>query len=263
MEDNPVLLVSMKVVTADNEELEITGIDEIKVIHSYNYDDQATAYIRVPQQIYITWFSYRDNTFYDGVFTLPKDKIEAIIKDKKELSIEAVLSPEGKLKIVIDNKIDIDTFRVKAIDYIWPWKQDRQTEVAATLANDIIEPVFYKESSSRFTTIEYETYNKTDYFRIDTYGENKKLLQLVNNRVNDTMPVGIPQYINIKTTMDSTDMHQHGFYVRFNIPEITSAYRSLIQSENKFELQMHLSDKDSLKSIILKNNRKEKALKKI
>lgn len=52
----PVLLAEAKLITADDEMLEIHKTNEPMLLSQYNYNDAPTGYIRVPERMEITWF---------------------------------------------------------------------------------------------------------------------------------------------------------------------------------------------------------------
>lgn len=265
----PVLLAEAKLITADGERLEIDRTNEPMLLSRYNYNDAPTGYIRIPERMEITWFSHKYNAFYSGTFNLPKDIITALFKNVKitypdmPIDIDLIIKPDNTIEAAVDYDKVFGTYRPKQKAYSWPWKINRQTEVDATLADDVIEPVFIKESKSVYTSIDIQLYNG-GYFSVNTYNQDtKKLLQLVNNRITDTLPAGIPKYVTIGTATDTTLNNRRELYIEFDLKEITDTYTTLKNKyDNKYDLLLYLNDKDSLTGIKINNTGKSIPLKK-
>lgn len=179
------------------------------------------------------------------------------------IDIDLIIKPDNTVEAAVDYDKIFGIYKPKQKAYTWPWKIIRQTEVNAILADDIIEPVFIKESKSVYTSIDIQLYNGR-YFSINTYNsDKKKLLQLVNNRITNTLPAGIPKYITIGIATDTTLNKRRELYIEFDLKEITDTYTSLKkQYGDKYDLFIYLSDKDSLTGIKLSNTGKSMPLKK-
>lgn len=262
-DDNVILLMDLIASNDSGDTLQLYGKDELEPLFSGLSGADARGYVRVPQKIDITWFSYNDNKFYKGVCVLPATKMEALADTKKDYSLTVMTMSNGMFKIIFDNNYNtpIARYKAKEINHKWPFKEDRQTEVTATLLQEHVTPVFLKKSTSKFNQLGYTVYHRNSSFMTGIGYDNQKMLQLVNNRINDSLPPGIPEYLSIGTNIDSTESHRHSFYTFFDVKEMVSLYNALKEKENDFTLQVHLTKKDSLNAIYLENKGKKLRVK--
>ena len=256
------LLVELNAITADNDTLSLSGSHELKMITATGYGENASGFVRVPVKLEITWFSYDDNAFYKGSFALPETKLKAIIDTLTNYSIIVTTLKKGYCNVIVEYDFDhpFATFRAEKTAYPWPWEQDRKTEVIATNMRDTITPVFFKGSNSKLTSIDYSIYNGR-YFNVSFYADDKSPLQLNNNRINHTFDAGIPEYLSLGTNIDATADFRHSLSIRFDMKEMTRTYEQQKQETNNFNLELHLTHKDSIKTIYLENNGKKAELK--
>lgn len=226
------------------------------------YGENASGFIRIPEKLNITWFSYDDDAFYKGSFALPTEKLKAITDSLTDYSIIVTTQKKGYCNVIIEYDFDhpLASFRAQETTYPWPWKQDRKTEVSATTMRDTITPVFFKSSSSKLTSIDYSIYNG-GYFSVSFYADDKSILKLNNNRINHAFDPGIPEYVSIGTNLDSTADFRHSLNIRFDLKEITDACERQKQATNNFNLELHFTPKDSIKAIYLENRGKKSELK--
>lgn len=216
---------------------------------------------KVPTKLYLLWFNYNDNKFYEFTGNLPYEIIrKEFIKSRNEIEIK-LNEGNGFQLYINDKKIK----EYKAIEVSKPWfDKNTEREIAVFFANDnsIFTPEINSNSLSKL--VEAEFYNSsTNYARYDSrqsfmsdslYG-NKLILnkQIFTTPAADHVILELKNP-NYKNTVEGDESKNN---LVLNIELDSKKLFNILKkdSSKKFNLIINLNEKDSLESVILSDQK--------
>lgn len=144
----------------------------------------------LPVKLYIHWFSYVEDKFYEGTFDLPIEKIKALFKegiespsDGKKITYDKIivgLAPEGEISVFLNaHAVVLEVASFKAQEVQTEWKQlidnpdySRTEYVQSELEDTLNEGLLLDVKSNGVSKGEWHTYKKQHLWKPDVSGQS-------------------------------------------------------------------------------------------
>jgi hypothetical protein len=239
----------------------------------------------LPAKIKISWFSFAEDKFYSGAFTLPYDKITILFKkgfqspiNKKWTTYERIIvgmAPAGEMSIWLmgDGEVLlVSSFKAQETIIDWKYVTENTEFTRKTYITRVLNSSLSKDQISELSShgVPYELLDayrkqyswkpevigsKPTHLWLKTYNGECEFIDFVQSDVNHRTLRSVPKHIDIEW-LDRFGKIYRG-NITFDEKEVLQAYKKISakQEGHEMKLQIEINEKTSDINLSLKDSK--------